>query len=101
MTTASGGIIRLLISQSGPPNAKIGFSTPFARYFRPCRPFSLHHPTPGLPMKNFNQNLRTPLCAALFILFAAWQPVMAATKTWDGGGAPDGNWSNGLNWDND
>ncbi|HXF09889.1 MAG TPA: hypothetical protein VN625_03830, partial [Desulfuromonadaceae bacterium] len=52
-------------------------------------------------MKNLNPYLRAPLCAILILTALAWQPAMGALKTWDGGGAPDGNWSNGLNWDND
>ena len=46
-----------------------------------------------------SQTLRTVLF--LFLLSMIAPMAQAATKTWDGGGAPDGNWSNGLNWDND
>src|SRR5580765_8517133 len=52
-------------------------------------------------MKNPHKNFWAPWCAILFLVVVTWQPALAATKTWDGGGAPDGNWSNGLNWDND
>lgn len=51
-------------------------------------------------MKNTHKNVWAPWCAILFLVVVTWQPALAATKTWDGGGAPDGNWSNGLNWDN-
>src|SRR5579863_4920261 len=36
--------------------------------------------------------------SACFIGIAATLPAMAATDTWTGGGAPDGNWANSANW---
>ncbi|MDR3457543.1 MAG: autotransporter-associated beta strand repeat-containing protein [Verrucomicrobiae bacterium] len=36
---------------------------------------------------------------AISLSLASVLPVLAATDTWSGGAAPDGNWSNAANWD--
>src|ERR1700761_3519953 len=32
------------------------------------------------------------------LLFGGGAPLLAATDVWNGGGAPDGSWSNPANW---
>ncbi len=52
-------------------------------------------------MKNQKQNLlTTAILSAAITLFsvASIQPALAGTRTWNGGGTPDGNWTNPGNW---
>jgi fibronectin-binding autotransporter adhesin len=62
------------------------------------------HPCPlkyfSKPMKQKNTPLVSALLFAVVSLACLFNrlPAMAATRTWNGGATPDGNWSNPGNW---